>query len=143
MMTAIPENKVTSQDLIAWKEMQEQLGKLKAAEMLLRQKIYAGLFVEPHEGTNTVPLNEGWVLKANRVINRKVDLPVLQAYSAPGGPLEKMGVNPNNLIEWEPKLKVKEYRTLTEEQRLVFDTCLTISDGSPSMQIMLPAKAKK
>ena len=142
-MTTLPANEVTMEDLVAWQDLHAQLAKIKAAEMLLRKKIYGGMFADPAEGTNTTPLAEGWVLKGKRVINRKVDLPVLQAYAVIDGPLQKVGIRADDLIEWKPELKIREYRTLTEEQRTVFDMCLTISDGSPSIEIVLPASAKK
>lgn len=143
-MTQIPQNAVTMEDLTAWNDLQEQLRKIKASEMILRQKIWAGLFVAPVEGTNTVALgNDGWELKGVRSIDRKIQLEVLQAMAVENGPLHQAGIRAADLVEWKPELKIKEYRTLTAEQKLVFDQCLTIKDGSPQLKIVLPAKATK
>jgi hypothetical protein len=38
---------------------------------------------------------------------------------------------------------LKEYRTLPEEQHQLFDQCLIVKPGSPALEIVLPAKAKK
>ena len=81
-MTTIPENTVTQEDLSQWYQLQEQLKKLKAAEMLLRMKIFKGMIKDPKEGTNTVPLAEGWVLKGKHVINCDVDQAALAVNTA-------------------------------------------------------------
>ena len=134
---------VTMDDLVAWQDMQARLSALKEEEMALRKRIYAQYFPAPVEGTNKAPLAEGWILKANRIVERKVDIGALQAMSAEGGPLHEAGINPNLLIKWEPKLEIKVYRTLSSEQRELFDQALIIKDGSPQVEIALPAAAAK
>ena len=57
-MTQVPENEVSQADINKWYELQAQLKSIKASEMLLRTKIYKGLFKDPVEGTNTIPLAE-------------------------------------------------------------------------------------
>lgn len=142
-MAPIPENTVTMEDLIAWQALAEQLSKVKAAEMLLRVKIFKGKFVDPKEGTNKVPLNDGWVLNGERKIDRKVDIAMVNALAIPDGPFVQAGINPALLIDWKPELKLSAYRELTVEQREVFDQALTIKDGSPTLKIVLPAAAAK
>lgn len=142
-MSNIPEVEVTMKDLIEWDKAKRELALIKSKEMMLRQRIYKHFFPIANEGTNKVDLNEGWVLKAQRVIDRKVDLGILQAMATEGGAFQKAGIVAPQYIDWEPKLKVREYRTLSEEQRHVFDQALIIKDGSPQMEIVLPAKARK
>lgn len=142
-MAPVPENEVTMQDLIKWSELQKLLAATKASEMLLRQKIYRAFFPDPKEGTNKAPLNDGWVLNAQRKIDRKVNIEMVNALNIPDGPFVKSGILAADLIEWEPKLKLSAYRELTLEQMEVFDQALTIKDGSPDMKIILPAKAAK
>lgn len=134
---------VTIDDLVVWQDMKSRLAALKEEEMTLRKRIYAQYFPEPVEGTNKTPLAGGWILKANRVIERKVDIGALQAMSTQGGPLHEAGINPNVLIKWVPELDIKPYRLLTEKQRLLFDQALVIKDGSPQVEIALPAAAAK
>jgi len=138
-----PVQEVTMDDMIAWNDLQAKLSALKEEEMTLRKRIYAQYFTMPAEGTNKVPLAGGWILKAVRVIDRKVDIGALQALSVEDGPLHKAGVNPNLLIKWKPELEIKVYRTLTEQQREAFDQALIIKDGSPQLEIALPAAAAK
>lgn len=147
-MTTIPENTVTQEDLSQWYQMQEQLKKLKAAEMLLRLKIFKGMIKDPKEGTNTVPLAEGWVLKGKHVINRDVDRAALAVNTAvdPATHMSRLsanGIHVEQLIKWTPELITKNYRTLTAEQQQIFDECLIIKEGSPQLEIMLPASEKK
>jgi len=147
-MTAVPENTVTQKDLEEWFKLQDQLKKIKASEMLLRTKIYKGLFVEPKEGTNSLPLAEGWVLKAKRTISRDIDQAALSVNSLvdPATQMSRLsanGIHPESLIKWKPELVLANYRTLTEEQQAIFNECLVIKDGSPALEIVLPAKNKK
>ena len=145
-MTQVPENEVTQADINKWYELQAQLKSIKASEMLLRTKIYKGLFKDPVEGTNTIPLAEGWVMKAERVIRRDIDVAALTINSANPelGPsrLELAGINVASLVKWKPELVLKNYRELTDEQKLIFNDCLVIKDGSPALEIVLPAKNK-
>ena len=147
-MTTIPENTVTQEDLSQWYQLQEQLMKLKAAELLLRMKIFKGMIKAPKEGTNTVPLAEGWALKGKHVINRDVDQAALAVNTAvdPATHMSRLsanGIHVEQLIKWKPELITKTYRTLTPEQQQIFDECLIIKEGSPQLEIMLPASEKK
>lgn len=142
-MTAIPANEVTQEDLTKWNDLQEQLRKIKNEENLLRMKIWGGMFKDPKEGTNTVALHAGWELKGTRTVNRKVLIEMVNAMAVENGPFHLAGIRAADLIEWKPELKIAEYRTLTAEQKLVFDQALEIKDGSPQLKIVLPAKAAK
>lgn len=138
-MVAIPEDKATEQDLQTWYVMQEQLRKLKDQETALRKRIFKTYFPTPVEGTNKFDLPYQYVLKGTYPIDRKVDAPVLKANAEVF--TEKL-IRVDLLVEWEPKLSVSQYRKLTEEQTAVFDRCLIVKPGSPSLEIVLPAKAK-
>lgn len=139
-MVAIPENKATEQDLQTWYVMQEQLRKLKDQEMALRKRIFKTYFPTPAEGTNKFDLPASYVLKGTYPIDRKVDVAALKA----GAQLfaEKL-IRVDLLVEWDPKLSISQYRKLTAEQIAVFDRCLIVKPGSPALEIVLPAKAKK
>lgn len=139
-MSAIPANAVTQEDLNAWSQLQKQLGDLKSAEMLLRTKIFKGLFPNPVEGTNSVPLGtEGWVIKAKYQINRKPDVALLTA-RAPE--LRAAGIVLEDVIRTIPELATGEYRKLTDEQRHLLDQVMEVKPGSPALEIVLPKRAK-
>lgn len=139
-MTSIPNNAVSQEDLAEWYRLQEQLKKIKASEMLLRQKIFGAYFPSPQEGTNSAPLAEGWVLKGKHTINREIDPGTLGAMKEQ---FAEAGIAADSLVQYKPSLVLKEYRTLTEEQRQLFDRALIVKPGSPALEIVLPAKVKK
>ena len=139
-MTSIPNNAVSQEELAEWYRLQEQLKKIKASEMLLRQKIFGAYFQAPVEGTNSAPLTDGWVLKGKYTINREIDP---GAFGAMKEQFLRAGIAADSLVQYKPSLVLKEYRTLTEEQRQLFDSALILKPGSPALEIMLPAKAKK
>lgn len=126
-------------DMVRWYQVQEQLAALKVEEMALRKKLFATYFPTPREGTNNHELGDGAVLKGGHVINRDVDPASLQAN---GPALLEAGIPVAKLVQWKASLVMKEYRALTEEQRLKFDIALTIKPGSPTLEIAIP-KAKK
>ena len=138
-MVQIPENTVTQADLERWYTVQKQLSKLKGEEQLLRQKIFAGMFPDPKEGTNSVDLADGFVIKGKRVINRTVDD---AAYKASIEELAKAGIPTDEIIRYKPELAVSAYRKLTEEQTHLMDTVLIIKDGMPGLEIVKPKRAR-
>lgn len=145
-MSEVPPNTPSMELISKWNDLQARLAKVKAEEMLLRQALFKGLFVNPDEGMNTLNLGgmqmPDWELKGDRVINRKVLLEVLQAMAVLDGPLHKAGIRADDLIKWTPELNIKNYRELTAEQKLVFDQCLEIKDGSPQLKLQMTTAAK-
>lgn len=138
-MTAIPPNTVGQKDLEEWYKATAELAIAKAKEGMLRLRCFKGYFPTPVEGTNTAPLADGYELKGIHKINRSVEpgsLIVLADKFAEA----KIAVG--DLIEYKPDLKIKEYRTLTDDQRNLFDQALIIKDGTPDLKIVLPAKNK-
>jgi len=140
MMTDIPANEVTQKDLEEWFRLQEQLKQIKTLELMLRNKIFKGRFPNPIEGTNSTPLENGYVLKGKYVINREVDQGALGAMRPK---LLEAGIKADDLVQYKPSLVLKEYRTLTAEQQQLFDQVLIVKPGTPALEIVLPAAAKK
>lgn len=142
-MILIPERQVTREHLEEWYAVKKQLEEVKNKEIVLRQFIFAGMFPEPKEGTNTVPLEDGTgaVLKATHVINRSVQVEPLEE-------LRKSLETDNNLpkldldklVRWKPEVATKEYRTLTDEERNLFDQVLVIKPGMPGLDIVIPKR---
>lgn len=147
-MTQIPDNPVTMADLQQWYKLREELARVKAAEALLRGKIFKHFFPNPVEGTNKFELGDGTgaVLKATHVINRQVDPGALDAMrktqqeAVEGSNTPKL--NLDVLVKWKPEVAITEYRKLTDEERHFFDQCLIIKPGSPQVEITIPKRAK-
>lgn len=141
---------VDAEYLAKWYETAEQLRNLKATEAMMRGRIYEHYFPEAKagaegtEGTNNHDLDDGTgaVLKAKRVVDRKVDEAALDAYKSSskeeGSNLPKLPWN--KLVAYKPELVKSEYNKLTDEERHACDGVLIIKDGSPQLEITIPKK---
>lgn len=139
-MSQIPENEVTQDDMEAWFKAKKALEKVKAQEILLRNKIFKGKFPNPREGTNNLDIGDGYFLKATHVINRSVDD---AAFKASIEEFAKAGIPTDQIVRYKPELATGKYRGLTEEQRHLMDTVLIIKDGTPGLEITQPKRAPK
>lgn len=141
-MVDIPADTVTQQDLYTWYELQQQLAKIKAAEMLLRRKIFDAFFPQPKEGVNKYVMEGGYVLQATYGYERALDVAAFDALLKEAKELKRkrkpLTFNPAALVRYDPKLVLKEYRGLTEEERAVFDACIVAKPGSPALKIVAP-----
>jgi hypothetical protein len=142
-MVLIPERQVTVEHLKEWFILKQQLDEMKGKEVVLRQFIFNGLFTNPTEGINKHDVNDGTgaVVKGTHVINRSVQIEELEK-------LEESLKNDSNLpkldleklVKWKPEVSIKEYRTLTDEQRHLFDQALVIKPGMPGLEICIPKR---
>ena len=101
--------------LEAWrlaKEAVDSVKKVISKEQELRKKVFDAFYPEPKEGTNTVDLAEGWVLKGVYKLDRKIDEAALPAVAEQ---LRAMGINADTLVKWSPDLKTATYKELTAE----------------------------
>lgn len=136
-MAEIPQPTLDQKTLEHWWKLQEKLRKLKAEEAQLRRSIFGLAFPDPKEGTNNYELDDGYVLKGGHTITRTVDKASLDIHKEA---LKGAKIPVAKLVEMKPSLVKSEYNRLSDEQRKVFDECLTIKPGSPSLSIELPAK---
>lgn len=128
---------VSQEDLNSWFAACQALEAAKAAEIVLRRKIAAFFFRDPKEGTNKVPLADGWVIKMQHVVNRTVDVAALTNL---GDEFAKAGLRTDVLLKYKPEVQIANYRTLTDEQRNLFDQALTIKPGTPQLEIVKPKR---
>lgn len=125
-----------------WYSTAGALALAKAEESVLRNLVVTGFFPDGlKEGTQTLPLADGWVLKVAGKVNRKIDPamigPVTLEMAAKFG---DANVTVDDLINYPPELKISAYKTLTAEQRQVFDAALIITDGTPAVIIDQPKR---
>lgn len=137
---AAPAQIVTQAEMNEWYTLTQQLPGIKAREMELRKKIFGANFVNPVEGTNTKPLADGWVLKGQYKIDRKVDEAALETLSSV---FKEHKIPVKDLVKWSPELVTSAYRELDEDQEKIFNQALLIKPGSPSLEIVKPKKASK
>lgn len=125
--------------LFAWYDMQAKLKDLKTKEMALRKSLFGYYFPNPVEGTNDYELEDGYVLKGKYPIERGVED---ARFRASLEEIRGQGINPESLVNYKPSLIKKNYNKMTDEERGYFDQFLIIKPGSPSMEVVLPAKNK-
>lgn len=128
---------VTQDDLNHWFELTKQLENVKKQEMDLRKKIFAFYFQHPKEGTNTAPLTDGWVLRGQYKIDRKIDEATLLTLAPM---LREKGVPVDSLVKYKPELATTVFRTLTLDQLKLFEQVMVSKPGSPSLEIVLPKR---
>lgn len=107
-------------------------------EMKLRKEMMASFFPTPVEGVNTLDLEQGWVLRANYKIERKIDEAMLPTVNAE---LRKIGVNPDPLVRYKPELDTKAYKALVQINPIaakVFDDAMTSKPASPVLELKAP-----
>ena len=120
-----------------WYSIRKKLRLLQEEEKKLRQELCEEYFADAKEGTNSFPLDKGYVLQAKIVINRKVDEATLSSVMEE---LAMIGVSGDPLIRYKPEVNMKEYRRLDDKARTIFDQALTISKGMPQLDIVLPKR---
>lgn len=124
----------TSEDIMEWNELKSQIKTLQAKEMALRLKIAKTFFNDPSEGTNTTELGNGWKLKMQYKLDRKVDIAMLTNLA----PQLRKHVNLDELVEAKPVLKISAYRKLEGEGKKLFEQCLETKPASPSLELVEP-----
>lgn len=128
---------VDNAKLNEWYSLKEQLDVMKDRELNLRKQIFGEVFVNPTEGTNKFAIGDGFVLNGGYKLNRKIDNAVFQAMRPQ---LMEAGIRVDELVEYKPDLRTTIYKKMTDEQRALFDQCLTISPGTPSLEIVKPKR---
>ena len=123
------------QDLATHYTLAKQLAELRNREAALRRMLAQYFVPSPHEGTNSVPLNDGSGMGVfvGHKVTRKVDKEALSSLTAE---LEEAGIDLRELVSWTPSLSITAYRALDDEQRALFDNCLDITDdGLPALEV--------
>lgn len=120
-----------------WRSLTEWLDKGKARELELRNKLCAVVSKEQlTEGVNTVRTADGWEFKIDHKVNRKLDETALDAVMCElpeDSPYRQLGV----LITYKPALVLGGFRTMPEDQKMIFAQALTETDGTPSLDVRL------
>lgn len=116
----------------------KNLAEWKAKEMELRTKVAEAFFPGGvKKGVNAYEIDDGFVLKITGSENIKVDEAKIPEI------MKKVKTEFKLTPEiWKTKveLKVGNYNALPAEVKEVINDCLTISAGSPSIEIVKPKK---
>ena len=128
--------------LSKWHEAQESLKQAKEAEADLRRAVISEFFSqvpEDAEGTFSLPLGGGYKLKSQYKLARKVNAEALQKLKAD---LEANGVDVDALVHWTPSVVLGQYRTLSMEQKQLFDEVIESKQSIPLISIEAPKPQK-
>lgn len=131
-MVEIPKDVITYSDIIQWEEAAKELAAIKAKEMLLRRRVFDGIFQNPIEGTMRLRIDDKHELVGINKIDRTVDEAALSAMVKD---LYESGIPVDSLLKYKPSLVISEYRKLSENERNYFDHILIIKPGSPTLKL--------
>lgn len=148
-----------SEKLYQWMDVAKQAKELKEREFALRQEIVmkAGFDPTKLEGTETLAIGGGWLLKANKKQNYSLTnknnetLALLNVIGA---------LRPDiatSLVEWQPDFKKKAYNELLKfieggdlpnpddaaGIRSLLAAALTIKPGTPELELVPPEPPKE
>lgn len=139
--------KTKEQLMQEWIDSEAALKTAKETEMNLRLLVVERFpeLVAKKEGTVYAPLANGWQLKAVKKQNynlKAADVDdALEKYEKAAGTPEEFGrrkLITERLVSWKPTLSVKEYRELDADALKFITPILTITDGSPSLELVPP-----
>lgn len=124
-----------NQRIMMWTKAKAELAKIKAREIELRKSIANELFPNPDEGTNTHELGKGYKVKLVHKLNRTIDEATLASVLArvPGA---------EACIKNKPELVIKQFRNLTDDDRLIFEECLITKPGTPALELVIPKEVQ-
>lgn len=128
-----------------WDTASTELAKFKALEAELRAEVVKTFSApEIRKGTENFDLDAGFTLKIVKKQSYKLDgdkvNDVLDSIEKIGGPEGKLIAD--RLVKFKPELSITEYNQLPEKYSALVNSMVTISDASPTVEIVAP-KAKR
>lgn len=115
-----------------WHTEQAELAKIKAREIGNRKTLAEFYFRGAGKGTHKLPMGQTHELVL--VQSETIDLDEALVHSM-GKMLYEQGVPMDLLIKWKPTLDKRQYNSLNEAQRKLFDQLVTTTLGTPSLKI--------
>lgn len=106
------------------------------AERGNRKVLLDTFFPDAPKGSHSLDADDGRTVSATFSLEYKVDEGALDFVRKQMQ--EEFGVNVDAMFNWKPSLKMALYKELSDEERAVFDQCLTITEGSPQLKITEP-----
>lgn len=123
-----------------WFLDRQKLAPMKSHEHLERVALVKHYFADAGEGTTRLDLGGGFDLKVQLSFNYKVDEGELDNVSA--DEIKALELPWDDLFVYKPTLNVKQFRQLNAEQTAFVQKLLTITDGSPQLEIVPRANAE-
>lgn len=121
--------------LAEWQKVSLELDRAKAREMELRKALFTAAFPNPVEGTNSLTLADGRIVKGVHKINRSVDDAQVPAVRAEI--LKRSNeVKVDDLFRVGYSLGIKEYNKLGPELLLIANKAVTAKPGAPTLEVV-------
>lgn len=122
--------------LTEWNNIKQQQAALQVRERELRTYLLASCF-DPEfiKGSRTLPLWQGWRLKAVRPWKYKLTDDNGQTRTVLSRFTPEMA---NNLVRWKPDLSVSTFNGLMSDYQALFVDALTITPESPQLELLAP-----
>lgn len=138
--------------LAKWERSKQTLETAKADEMEARKEVVRLAFSpDAKEGTNRIPLHNGYALKYQKKLNYKVSASNTEIDEAEDR-MPKIGNEATFLFEriitWSPSFSKSEYNKLDAENpthvavKAEIDKLITTTDGAPTLAIEEPKGSK-
>ena len=115
--------------LLEYKEVSEQLKKIKALEMSLRVEICDELLRDKEEGTHKMYI-DGVDVKAVCNLNMRLDVDELAMLAGKLTPEEL------EAIDYKPSLSKTKYKKLSSTSNI--DNCIIVTPAAPSLTVTIP-----
>lgn len=128
---------IQNETLTNWNAAQTKLQAAKLEESQLRLLVIEQFSATEADasGTETVEVGNGWKLKISKSLDYKLDNKDGKLDKALEGFTDGVAAL---LVSWEPKLSVKAYRSLPEDEQIKIYDCLTIKPSSVQVKLEPP-----
>ncbi len=113
-----------------WHNVKQELTSAKTKESELRQKIIDYYFPNPGTGKLKTDMPDGWELITDHKLKREIDEAAVAAV------MEKMPEgSEEDLITYAPKLKLKAYNKLHDDQQAIMDDCIIEKTAKGTLEL--------
>jgi hypothetical protein len=137
---------INKDDLIMeWITIKGQIANLRENESAIRQTLINNFFTYDNntQGTFNHDLGNGYGLKAVFKFNYKLDAKTIEnTYNSIEALDEEGAYVAAKLIEYEPKLNLKEYKKLEKRYEDILNNSLTVTRATPTLEFVQPKETK-
>lgn len=123
-----------------WSTSKIEADRYKQLESSLRDQVVLTIFSSTkEEGSESIEIVNGWLLKATKKLDYKLSNDQEQI-TALVALLDKDVAT--KLIKWKPDLSIGTYKNLDKETQILLNGCLTIKPAKPSLELIPPKEGK-
>lgn len=119
--------------LTTWYEADRVLRQAIANESAARTALAALAFPTGKEGTENLPVGNGYILKGTFRINYSLDSNRVEEVFKP---LPRQIAQ--SLVKWDAKLRAGAYKALEPAHKAIVNQVLTIKPGMPALELVQP-----